>query len=38
MARYRVDDNYNYLFKVVLIGDSGIDKSNMLSTFTKNVE
>ncbi|KIL68524.1 hypothetical protein M378DRAFT_158325 [Amanita muscaria Koide BX008] len=27
---------YDYLFKVVLIGDSGVGKSNMLSRFTRN--
>ncbi|XP_062180737.1 ras-related protein RIC2-like [Phragmites australis] len=31
---YRVEDDY--LFKVVLIGDSGVGKSNLLSRFTKN--
>jgi Ras-related protein Rab-11A len=28
--------NYDYLFKVVLIGDSGVGKSNLLSRFTRN--
>ena len=32
----RSDDDYDYLFKVVLIGDSGVGKSNLLSRFTKN--
>lgn len=36
MAGYRADDDYDYLFKVVLIGDSGVGKSNLLSRFTKN--
>ncbi|CAA7014882.1 unnamed protein product [Microthlaspi erraticum] len=36
MAGYRVEDDYDYLFKVVLIGDSGVGKSNLLSRFTKN--
>jgi Ras-related protein Rab-11A len=36
MAGYRADDEYDYLFKVVLIGDSGVGKSNLLSRFTKN--
>ncbi|QRV86873.1 small GTPase family Rab protein [Ceratobasidium sp. AG-Ba] len=27
---------YDYLFKVVLIGDSGVGKSNLLSRFTRN--
>ncbi|KAL6514713.1 Ras-related protein RABA2a [Orobanche gracilis] len=37
MAR-RPDEEYDYLFKVVLIGDSGvgIGKSNLLSRFTRN--
>jgi len=29
-------DDYDYLFKVVLIGDSGVGKSNILSRFTRN--
>ncbi|PKA51666.1 Ras-related protein RIC2 [Apostasia shenzhenica] len=36
MAAYRAEDDYDYLFKVVLIGDSGVGKSNLLSRFTKN--
>ncbi|GAA0155802.1 small GTPase [Lithospermum erythrorhizon] len=36
MGAYRTDDDYDYLFKVVLIGDSGVGKSNLLSRFTKN--
>jgi Ras-related protein Rab-11A len=28
------DDEYDYLFKLVLIGDSGTGKSNLLSRFT----
>jgi hypothetical protein len=35
-AGYRVEDNYDYLFKVVLSGDSDVDKSNLLSRFTCN--
>ena len=30
------DGDYDYLFKVVLIGDSGVGKSNLLSRFTRN--
>ncbi|KAA3453072.1 ras-related protein RABA1f-like [Gossypium australe] len=37
MAAYsRADDDYDYLFKVVLVGDSGVGKSNLLSRFTRN--
>ncbi|KAJ4808491.1 Ras-related protein Rab-11A [Rhynchospora pubera] len=36
MAGYRSEDDYDYLFKVVLIGDSGVGKSNLLSRFTRN--
>ena len=32
----RAEDDYDYLFKVVLIGDSGVGKSNLLSRFTRN--
>ncbi|CAN1236245.1 Ras-related protein RABA2a [Linum grandiflorum] len=35
MAR-RPEEEYDYLFKVVLIGDSGVGKSNLLSRFTRN--
>ncbi|KAL2500444.1 ras-related protein RABA1f-like [Forsythia ovata] len=31
-----VDDDYDYLFKVVVIGDSGVGKSNLLSRFVRN--
>ena len=34
--RAQNDDDYDYLFKVVLIGDSGVGKSNLLSRFTRN--
>ncbi|XP_043833726.1 ras-related protein Rab-11B-like [Dromiciops gliroides] len=30
------DEEYDYLFKVVLIGDCGVGKSNLLSRFTQN--
>merc|ERR1712108_57459 len=33
---YKVDHGYDYLFKIVLIGDSGVGKSNLLSRFTRN--
>ena len=32
----RAPRSYDYLFKVVLIGDSGVGKSNLLSRFTRN--
>ncbi|GMS96643.1 hypothetical protein PENTCL1PPCAC_18818, partial [Pristionchus entomophagus] len=30
------NEEYDYIFKVVLIGDSGVGKSNLLSRFTRN--
>lgn len=36
MGAHKPDDDYDYLFKVVLIGDSGVGKSNLLSRFTRN--
>eukprot|EP00879_Flechtneria_rotunda_P003368 GHRR01003596.1.p1 GENE.GHRR01003596.1~~GHRR01003596.1.p1 ORF type:complete len:212 (+),score=47.09 GHRR01003596.1:239-874(+) len=33
---HKPDDDYDFLFKVVLIGDSGVGKSNLLSRFTRN--
>ncbi|XP_039608506.1 ras-related protein Rab-25b [Polypterus senegalus] len=30
------EEDYNFVFKVVLIGESGVGKSNLLSRFTKN--
>ncbi|KAL1299252.1 hypothetical protein HN51_043668 [Arachis hypogaea] len=36
MAAYRGEEEYDYLFKLVLIGDSGVGKSNLLSRFTRN--
>lgn len=35
-SRSKDGDEYDYLFKVVLIGDSGVGKSNLLSRFTRN--
>ncbi|KAI4368119.1 hypothetical protein MLD38_016714 [Melastoma candidum] len=36
MGGYMAEDDYDYLFKMVLIGDSGVGKSNLLSRFTGN--
>ena len=36
MYRQTSEDQYDYLFKIVLIGDSGVGKSNLLSRYTKN--
>lgn len=36
MASSTANEEYDYLFKVVLIGDSGVGKSNLLSRFTRN--
>eukprot|EP00262_Sarcandra_glabra_P016708 TRINITY_DN5530_c0_g2_i1.p1 TRINITY_DN5530_c0_g2~~TRINITY_DN5530_c0_g2_i1.p1 ORF type:complete len:218 (+),score=33.20 TRINITY_DN5530_c0_g2_i1:45-698(+) len=33
---HKIDQEYDYLFKIVLIGDSGVGKSNILSRFTRN--
>ena len=30
------DDDYDYLYKIVLVGDSGVGKSNLLSRFTRD--
>ncbi|GJP56478.1 hypothetical protein CLOM_g15545 [Closterium sp. NIES-68] len=35
-AHHKPDDDYDYLFKIVLVGDSGVGKSNLISRFTKN--
>jgi len=32
-----VAPQFDYLFKVVLVGDSGVGKSNLLSRFTRNI-
>ena len=36
MAEKHTEDDYDFLFKIVLIGDSGVGKSNLLTRFTKN--
>lgn len=36
MATPKDLDDYDYLFKIVLIGDSGVGKSNILARYTKN--
>ncbi|XP_042752722.2 ras-related protein RABA1f [Lactuca sativa] len=36
MTAYKADGDYGYLFNLVLIGDSGVGKSNLLSRFAKN--
>ncbi|KAL7215790.1 hypothetical protein ACSBR1_027855 [Camellia fascicularis] len=36
MAGDGAEDEYGYLFKLVLIGDSGVGKSNLLSRFTRS--
>lgn len=36
MTSQREQEEYDFLFKIVLIGDSGVGKSNILSRFTKN--
>ncbi|KAI6654592.1 Ras-related protein Rab-11A-like [Oopsacas minuta] len=36
VSSYAKDDEYDFLFKIVLIGDSGVGKSNILSRFTRN--
>lgn len=34
MAKKKEDSDYHY--KIVLVGDSGVGKSNIISKFTKN--
>eukprot|EP00871_Galdieria_phlegrea_P001647 jgi/Galph1/2483/GphlegSOOS_G1141.1 len=37
MASFQVGgEDYDYLLKIVLVGDSGVGKSNLLSRFTRN--
>merc|ERR1712010_395309 len=36
MAAGSEGEDYDFLYKVVLIGDSGVGKSNLLSRFTRN--
>ncbi|KAF6161094.1 hypothetical protein GIB67_007735 [Kingdonia uniflora] len=33
---HKIDSEYDHLFKIVLLGDSGVGKSNILSRFTRN--
>lgn len=33
---FQSEQDYDFLFKIVLIGDSGVGKSNLLSRFTRN--
>ncbi|PSS09442.1 Ras-related protein like [Actinidia chinensis var. chinensis] len=33
---HKVDQEYDYLSKILLIGDSGVGKSNILLRFTRN--
>ncbi|XP_057506463.1 ras-related protein RABA1a-like [Actinidia eriantha] len=36
MEGYRAEVEYDYLFKLVLVGNSGVRKLNLLSMFTRN--
>lgn len=38
MGAYKAEDDYDYLFKVVLIGDSGVEKSNIIKIHLKWVQ
>lgn len=31
-----IEEDYDYLFKIVIVGDSGAGKTNILSQYTKN--
>ena len=35
-APAKQDDSYDFLYKVVLTGDSSVGKSNLLSRYTRN--
>ncbi|XP_041356350.1 ras-related protein Rab-11B-like isoform X2 [Gigantopelta aegis] len=32
----KAEDQYDYIWKIVLVGDSGVGKTNLLSRFTRN--